>query len=171
MLTACGRVHRTCLADLREALQPRLALPDRQAKGAPKGDRGKGRNGSTTTTDQDEGKTRKRKGRDGGKRKRKGKGDRGESTERATKKKKGEHTTQTQAPTDTKGNGKTRKPKSEIPCRRLGPTYPSPATNGRPPFLTPNRPWGLRQPNRQYRQTDPRASQPSCYRTWPRLPH
>ena len=122
MLTACGRVHRTCLADLREALQPRLALPDRQAKGAPKGDRGKGRNGSTTTTDQDEGKTRKRKGRnggkgDGGKRKRKGKGERGESTERATKKKKGEHTTPTLALTDTKGNGKTRKPKSEIPCR------------------------------------------------------
>ena len=120
MLTACGRVHRTSLADLREALQPHLALPDRNAKGAAKGDRAKGRNGGTTNTEQEEGKTRKRKGRDGakggGKLKRKGKGNRGDAIDRPTKKKKGEDTAATPAP-DVKGNGKQRKPKSEIPCR------------------------------------------------------
>ena len=110
MLTACGRVHRTSLADLREALQPRLALPDRNAKGAAKGgDRAKGRNGGTTNTEQEEVKTRKRKGRDGakggGKSKRKGKGNRSDSVERPTKKKKVEDTAPTQAP-DAKGKGK-----------------------------------------------------------------
>ena len=117
MLTACGRIHRTSLADLREALQPRLALPNRNAKGAAKGDRAKGRNGGTTNTEQEEGKTRKRKGRDGanggGKLKRKGKGNRGDSVDRPTKEKKGEDAAPTQPP-DVKGKGKQCKPKSEI---------------------------------------------------------
>ena len=119
MLTACGRIHRTSLADLREALAPRQAIQERQGKGAPKGDRGKGRNGGGTTTNQDEGKMRKPKCRDGGKAegKRKGKVDRGDSAEQPPpKKKKGEATTPTQAPND-KGKGKDRRPKSEIPCR------------------------------------------------------
>ena len=120
MLTACGRVHRISLVDLREALLPCLALPDR-AKGGAKGDRAKGRNGTAANGEQEEVKRiRKRKERDGskggGKSKRKGKNPKSDSVERPTKRKKAEEPTPTPVP-DAKSKGKGRKPKSEIPCR------------------------------------------------------